>query len=319
MSASPTNVPVLDEWPPLPYPAWRETQETLHRWLQIVGKVKLELSPFLNEWWNVALTVTARGLTTGPVPYGAGTFEVSFDFIDHGLFIHTSAGQTRVMPLIPRSVAAFYAEFLATLRSLGIEVTINPTPVEIVDPISCAIDHERNAYDAAAVQRWWRVLVGTDRVLQRFRTPFVGKSSPILFFWGSFDLTQVRFSGRPAAPPAGAPHFVQLAESQENFACGFWPGNATMAGVLLDEPAFYAYIYPEPAGFKDAPVQPAAAAYREEFGEYLLPYAAVREAPDPEQALLDFFTTTYEAAANAAAWDRDALERYDLPGLTGQQ
>ena len=157
------------DWPPLPFPDWQETQETLHRWLQIVGKVKLELSPFLNEWWNVALAVTARGLATGPIPYGAGTFEITFDFIDHTLVIHTSAGQYRALPLLPRSVASFYAEFFDTLGSLGIEVAINPMPVEIVDPISCAVDHERDAYDADAVHRWWRILVGTERVLQRFR------------------------------------------------------------------------------------------------------------------------------------------------------
>jgi hypothetical protein len=319
MSMSPTPDPLTGDWPPLPFPDWQDTQETLHRWLQIAGKVKLELTPFLNEWWNVALTVTARGLSTGPIPYGAGTFEIAFDFIDHTLFIHTSAGQTRALPLLPRSVAAFYAEFFEILRSLGIEVSINPMPVEIVNPISCAIDHERDAYDADAVHRWWRILLGTERVLQHFRTPFVGKSSPILWFWGSFDLTHVRFSGRPAEPPPGAPRFVQLAEDQENYACGFWPGNANYSGVLLNEPAFYAYIYPEPPDFPTAPVLPAAAAYRPELGQFILPYAAVRESAAPEQAIHDFFSSTYEAAATAAAWDRSLLERHDLPGLPGDR
>ena len=307
-----------DAWPALPFAEWRETQETLHRWLQIVGKVKLELTPFLNEWWNVALTVTARGLTTGPIPYGAGVFEVSFDFVDHSLLIHTSDGQTRAMPLIPRSVAAFYAEFFETLRSLGIEVSINPMPVEIVNPISCEVDFERDAYDADAVQRWWRILVQTERVLQRFRTPFVGKGSPVNLFWGSFDLALTRFNGRPASLP-GAPRFMQLAEDQENFACGFWPGNANYAGVELGEAAFYAYIFPEPSGFEDAEVGPAAAAYRSDFRQFLLPYAAARDTADPAAAIAEFFASTYIAAAETAGWDRTALERHDLPGLPAER
>ena len=307
----------VEKWPPLPFPDWQPTQETLHRWLQIVGKVKLELSPFVNQWWNVALTVTARGLATGPMPYGAGAFEISFDFIEHTLFIHTSDGHTRSMPLIPRTVAAFYAEFFDTLRSLGIEVTINPMPVEIPNPISCEVDVERDAYDAEAVQRWWQVMLQTDLVLQRHRIPFVGKSSPTLFFWGSFDLTQVRFNGRPASLPPGAPYFMQLAENQENVACGFWPGNVTYSGVLLNEPAFYAYIFPEPAALPQAAVQPAAAAYRQELGQFILPYAAIRDSATPDQDLLAFFTSTYEAAANTAGWDRAALEQHDLPGLPG--
>ncbi len=221
------------------------------------------------------------------------------------------------MPLIPRSVAAFYEEFFDTLRSLGIEVTINPMPVEIPNPISCAVDFERDSYDAEAVQRWWRVTLQTDLVLQRYRTPFVGKSSPTLFFWGSFDLTQVRFNGRPASLPASAPYFMRLAEDQENFACGFWPGNVTYSGLVLNEPAYYAYIFPAPEAFPATTVRPAAASYREEYGEFLLPYAAVRESATPEQDLLDFFTSTYEAAATTAGWDRTALERHDLPGLPG--
>lgn len=318
LAQSPANQ-LSGDWPALPFAEWRETQETLHRWLQIVGKVKLELTPFVNEWWNVALTMTARGLSTGPIPYGMGTFEINFDFIDHSLLIDTSDGQSRALPLIPRSVATFYAEFFETLRSLGIEVRINPMPVEIPNPIACDVDHERDAYDAAAVQRWWRILVQTERVMQRFRTPFVGKSSPVLFFWGSFDLTLVRFNGRPASLPPEAPRFMQLAEDQENYACGFWPGNATYTGVLLNEPAFYAYIFPEPPGFPEADVRPAAAAYRPELGQFILPYAAARDSGDPATAIAEFFTSAYVAAAEAAGWDRAALERHDLPGLADRR
>lgn len=254
------NGPVSD-WPDLPLDEWRDTQETLHRWTQIVGKVKLELTSFLNEWWNVALSVTARGLTSGPIPYGNGAFEIAFDFIEHNLSIQTSDGRTRYLPLIPRSVADFYAEFFATLRALEIEVEINPIPVEIDDPISCELDRTRASYDAEMVNRWWRILVRTETVLQRYRSSFSGKSSPIMFFWGSFDLTTVRFSGRPASTPEGVPRFFQLAEDQENVSCGFWPGNPNYAGVMLGEPAFYAYIFPEPPGFAGAEVLPGAAAY----------------------------------------------------------
>lgn len=300
-------------WPDLPFDEWRETQETLHRWTQIVGKVKLELTPFLNEWWNVALSVTAHGLTSGPIPYGRGGFEITFDFIDHNLFIQTSDGRRKCLPLIPRSVADFYAEFFVALRALNIDVEINPMPVEIVDPISCELDWTHASYDADAVHRWWRILLQTDTVLQRYRSSFAGKSSPIMFFWGSFDLTTVRFSGRPASPPEGAPRFLQLAEDQENVACGFWPGNPNYAGVTLGEPAFYAYIYPEPPGFAEAAVRPGEATYNPELGQFILPYRAVRDSPDPGAQILTFFESAYEAAATLAGWDRDALELTGLP------
>lgn len=303
------TVPITETWPALPLEAWRETQETLHLWMQVVGKVKLELSPFWNEWWNVAFAVTPRGLTTGLIPASDGTFAVDFDFVDHTLFVHASDGRTRAMPLIPRSVADFYAEFLATLRAMRIEVTINPLPVEIPHPISCDIDHEHASYDPEPVQRWWRILVQTEKVLQRYRSPFVGKSSPVNFFWGSFDLAATRFSGRPAAPPAGAPRFLQLAESQENFSCGFWPGNATMSGFELGESVFYAYVYPAPPGLKEAAILPESALYHPELGLFLLRYDDARRAADPEQAILDFFQSSYEAAAALAGWDRQSLER----------
>lgn len=298
-----------ETWPPLPLTAWRETQETLHLWTQIVGKVKLELTPFLNEWWNVALAVTARGLTTGPIPSLAGTFAIDFDFIDHTLFIHASTGQTESMPLTSRTVADFYVQFMETLRTMGIDVTINPLPTEIPDPIPCDIDHTHGTYDPEFAHRWWMIQLHVELVLQRYRSNFVGKSSPVNFFWGSFDLTTTRFSGRPAAPPEGAPRFLQIAEAQENVACGFWPGHTTMTGITLGEPAFYAYIYPEPPGFSEASVRPAAARYEPSLGQFLLLYEDARRSASPAAAILEFFESTYEVAATLAGWDRDALER----------
>jgi hypothetical protein len=296
-------------WPALPLEEWRATQETLHRWTQVVGKVKLALTPFLNEWWNVAFAVTPRGLTTGPIPAGDGAFSLDFDFVEHILFVHSSDGRTQTLPLISRSVAAFYAEFLATLRAMGIAVTLNPRPVEFPSPIHFDLDHEHSSYDPEPVERWWRIMVQTETILQRFRTPFAGKSSPVHFFWGSFDLAASRFSGRPADPPAGAPRFVQLAETQENFACGFWPGNATMTGFELGEPAFYAYVYPAPPGFAAAAVRPDATRYDPDLGEFVLQYDDVRRAAAPDAAILDFFESTYRAATTLAGWDRRALER----------
>ena len=298
-----------EAWPALPLEEWRGTQETLHLWTQIVGKVKLELTPFLNEWWNIAFAVTPRGLTTGPIPAGDGAFAVDFDFVDHALFVRASDGRTRALPLVPRTVAAFYAEFLATLRAMGIAVAVNPLPVEVPNPISFDADTGHASYDPEPVGRWWRIVLQAERVLQRFRSPFVGKSSPVHFFWGSFDLAATRFSGRPAAPPAGAPRFLQLAETQENFACGFWPGNATMTGFELGEPAFYACVYPAPPGFTAAAGCPGAAFYHPDLGEYLLRYDDVRRAADPERAVLDFFQSAYDAATDLAGWDRRALER----------
>jgi Family of unknown function (DUF5996) len=303
-----SGLTATEAWPALPLAAWADTQETLHLWTQIVGKVKLELTPFLNEWWNVAFTLTSRGLTTGPIPAGDGTFAVDFDFIDHTLFIHASDGRTRSMPLIPRSVAEFYSEFLGTLRAMGIEVAINPLPVEIPNPISCEVDTHHASYDPDPVQRWWRIMLQTEKVLQHYRSPFVGKGSPVNFFWGSFDLAASRFSGRPADPPVGAPFFLQLAESQENVTCGFWPGNATMAGATLGEPAFFSYAYPESPGFREAAVRPEEAHFDPVLGLFLLRYEDVRQDVAPENLILDFFQSTYEAAANLGGWNREALE-----------
>jgi hypothetical protein len=301
--AAKTTVTAVEDWPELPLNAWQDTLDTLHMWTQVVGKVKLELTPFLNEWWNVALTVTARGLTTGPIPAGNRIFEIDFDFIDHTLNVMTNLGEVRALPLVPRTVASLYAELMATLEALGIAVTINPIPCEVPDPIPCDVNETYASYDPEYVVRWWRILVQTELVLQRFRASFFGKSSPILFYWGSFDLGHTRFSGRPADPPAGAPRFFQIAEDQENFACGFWPGNVSAAGITFGEPAFYAYHFPAPEGFNEAPVRPDAAYFDTAMGEFILRYDDARRTASPEDAVLEFFQSSYEAAAAAANWE----------------
>jgi hypothetical protein len=281
-------------------------------WLQIVGKVKLELTPFLNEWWNIGLFVNARGLTTGLIPAGSEAFEVAFDFISHDLTILTSSDEVRTIPLTPRSVASFYAEFMETLAALGIEVKINPVPSEVPNPIPCDTNEIHASYDPEYVNRWWRILVQSHLVLQRFRASFAGKSSPILFYWGSFDLSHARFSGRLTDPPAGAPRFLQIAEDQENFACGFWPGNVGYSGITFGEPAFYAYHYPTPAGYSAEPVRPGAGYFDKTMGEFIFRYEDARQSTSPENAVLEFFQSTYEAAAGRANWDRGTLE--SVPG-----
>jgi hypothetical protein len=290
-------------WPPLPWDEWKDTCDTLHLWTQIVGKVKVRLSPFLNQLWHVAFHPTPRGLATGRIPYGHGVFAVQFDFIDHTVSITTSDGAVRVVPLMPRSVADFYREFMLTLRDLDVHVAITPRPDEIPDPIPFDQDDVHAAYDATSVQKWWGVTLQITTILDRYRSSFNGKSSPVLFWWGSFDLNTTRFSGRPAPLLQGVPRFMQLSEDQENFACGFWPGNVTASGVRLDEPMFFAYIYPEPTGFKEASVSPSSARYDERLGEFLLPYADARVSAAPDQTILSFFETAYSAAATLAKWD----------------
>ncbi|MDQ2743791.1 MAG: DUF5996 family protein [Chloroflexota bacterium] len=298
-----------ERWSPLPWNEWKDTCETLHLWTQIVGKAKLQLAPFLNELWEVGFHVTARGMTTGIIPTGERVFEVNFDFVDHNLFVATSDGQIKAVPLTPRSVADFYDEFMSILQALGIDVTITTTPVETSITTPYDRDHTHASYDAGSVNRWWRILVQTTTILQRYRSSFSGKSSPVLFYWGSFDLSEARYSGKPLPPSEGMPRFYQIAEDEENVACGFWPGNPNASGVTLGEPAFYSYIKPAPEGYKDASVQPSAAQYDSRLGEFILRYQDARSAASPDQTILDFFQSTYRAAAELAHWDRASLER----------
>ena len=291
-------------WPPLPYGAWKETRDTLHMWTQIVGIVRMELSPFLNHWWHVALYVTPRGLTTSAIPYHGSTFEVTFDFLEHNLFIRTSRGETKALPLIPRSVASFYREFMDCLHALGIEVTINTLPSEVRNPIRCDVDEVHASYDPLYARRFWRVLEQTSTVMQRYRSPFLGKSSPIHLFWGSFDLAVTLFSGRRAPERPGDDRMTRESMSHEEISCGFWPGDER-----FPDPAFYAYASPTPPGLPSAALRPAEAFFSPEMGEFLLLYEDVRNTTSPEQALLEFFQSTYEAGVTLAHWDREALER----------
>jgi len=308
MSENHAPTGTAETWPALPLDEWQETLDTLHMWLQIIGKIKLELVPFQNQWWNIALIPTVRGLATGLIPYGERAFEIDLDFLDHTLVIRTSDGDVTTIDLAPRSVAEFYAELMNALDTLGISVKINPIPVEASHTIPCDTNEVHKSYDPEYATRFWRILLGTSRVLQRYNSRFTGKASPIQFFWGSFDLSQVRFSGRPAETPQGAPRFLQLAENEENAACGFWPGNTAMSGLTLGEPAFYAYAYPQPDGYTMASVRPVTANYDEQFGQFLLRYEDVRSSLTPEQDILDFFESTYEIAAQTGDWDRATLD-----------
>jgi hypothetical protein len=302
-----------DPWPRLPLDAWQDTYATLHLWTQIVGKIRLTQMPWINHSWHVTLYVTARGLTTSPMPYGSRTFQIDFDFLDHRLLILTSDGTRRALDLKPQSVAAFYAGVLTALEGLGLPVTIYAKPNEVEAPIPFAEDRVHTAYDAEYAQHFWRVLVQADRVFRQFRAHFIGKCSPVHFFWGGFDLAVTRFSGRAAPPhPGGIPHLpdwiTREAYSHEVSSCGFWPG-----GGPHPFPLFYSYVYPEPAGFRAAPVQPNGAFYSAALREFVLPYDEVCRAASPDALLRDFLQSTYEAAAELAQWDRRALERDQHP------
>jgi hypothetical protein len=295
-------------WPELPTATWRDTYATLHLWTQIVGKIRLTKSPWLNHSWHVTLYVTARGLTTSPIPDGDRTFQIDFDFIDHTLRISTSDGAQRQFALAGKSVASFYLAVLAELNALGIDIAIDEMPNELPDPIRFSQDDQHASYDPDAVRRFHQILKNCDRIFKQFRTGFLGKASPVHFFWGSFDLAVTRFSGRTAPRhPGGVPNLPDAvaheAYSHEVSSAGFWPG-----GGAIDYPAFYCYAYPEPPGFRAAMVRPDAAFFSEALGEFVLPYDAVRTAADPDRALLDFLQSTYEAAAISAKWDRQALE-----------
>jgi hypothetical protein len=298
----------IEAWPPLPLDGWRDTSETFHLWAQIVGKIRLTQTPWINHTWNSTLYVTSRGLTTSPIPHGTRTFEIEFDLIAHELVARTSDGGVFNMPLEPQTVAEFYEQLLGALTRLHVPVKIHGRPNELENPIPFNRDRTHKSYDRDAVNRFWRVLVQTDRVFKMFRGRFIGKCSPVHFFWGAADLAVTRFSGRVAPPhPGGIPNLpdrvTRDAYSHEVSSCGFWAGGGPIA-----YPAFYAYAYPEPPGFAESAVRPAQAFYSPDLHEFILPYAAVRTAADPDGTLLDFVQSTYDAAADRAHWDRAALE-----------
>ena len=304
----------LTVWLDLPYNSWRDTAATLQLWTQIVGKVRLTLTPWLNHGWQVPLYVTARGLGTSPIPAGSEILEIEFDFISHRLIARTSRGEKRELPLEPQTVADFYRSVIGLLNRIGVAVAIHEMPNEVPDPIRFSRDHGHSSYDHAAAHSFWRALVQADRVFKLFRTGFLGKASPVHFFWGSFDLAVTRFSGRTAPRhPGGVPGLpdavTREAYSHEVSSAGFWPGNDAFPHA-----AFYSYAYPEPAGFRDRPVTPGAR-FDGVLGEFILPYEAVRNAADPEALLLEFLSTTYAAAADMGGWDRAALEcPFGVPG-----
>jgi hypothetical protein len=295
---------VAETWPELPYEAWAPTLDTLHMWTQVVGKVRLALSPYLNHWWQVPLYVSARGLATTAIPHKGGNFEIEFDLVSHGLRITLSDGRTQRLGLKPKSVADFHAEVMQALKGLGIDVHIRTMPQEFANPIPFEKDTTHASYDPDAANRFWRVLVEVDKVLKEFRGGFLGKASPVHFFWGSFDLCVTRFSGRRAALKPDADPVTREAYSHEVASVGWWPGDAS-----IPYPCFYAYAAPEPAGYGAEPVAPAAAYYNRDMAQFHLKYDDVRRAADPRADLLVFCRTTYEAAAKLASWDRPALER----------
>ena len=290
--------------PALPLDSWKETLETLHMWTQIVGKVRLKLCPLVNQWWNVPLYVTARGMTTSAMPYEQRSFEVQFDFIEHKLTIEASDGRVVTMPLAAESVAEFYKKFMAALAELGVSVHIWTMPCEVPNPTPFEKDRVHAAYDPDAAHKFWRILVWVDQILKKFRAGFEGKASPVHFFWGSFDLAVTRFSGRVAPERPGADSITREAYSHEVNSAGFWPGGGDIKG-----PAFYSYAAPEPPGFAERRVRPEAAFYHPQMKEFLLMYDDVRAAASPKAALMEFLQSTYDAAADCGKWDRKALER----------
>jgi hypothetical protein len=292
-------------WPALPLAEWKDTYATLHMWTQIVGKIRLALGPPINHFWGTTFYVTARGLTTSAMPYHKGTVEINFDFVAHALEIVTSLGETRSFRLVPRTVAQFYFELMSALHSLGIDAKVWTMPVEVPRPVRFNLDEAHSSYDSEYAHRFWQVLVSVDTVLRKFRSRFIGKASPVHFFWGSFDLAATRFSGRRAPERPDADFITEEAYSHEVISHGFWPGD----GAVIKDAAFYAYAAPEPAGFKDQRVMPSKAFYSGEKNEFFLMYDDVRLAHSPEQALLEFCQSTYEAGANLGHWDRASLEK----------
>ena len=299
----------MDQWPELSFQEWKDTYATLHMWTQIVGKIRLAHSPWVNHSWHTTLYVTSRGLTTSPIPYGQVTFQIDFDFIDHKLIVQASDGGVETMALAPRSVANFHGELIARLAQLGYEVKIHASPNEVASPIEFKRDEVHASYDAGSAHRFWRALVQADRVLKQFRGRFIGKCSPVHFFWGSFDLAVTRFSGRRAPlHPGGVPHLpdaiTREAYSHEVSSCGFWPGNEQ-----VPEAVFYSYAYPEPQGFPGATIASGLAAYDTNLREFILPYDEVRISATPDETLLEFLQSSYQAAADLGGWNRAELER----------
>jgi len=293
----------MNFWPELPLSAWKDTYATLHMWTQIVGKIKLKLNPFVNHWWQVALYVTPRGLTSSTIPYKMRSFEIVFDFVDHTLSIRTHEGLARTLALSPKPVAEFYKELMSCLHSLGIEVQVDLMPSEVPNPIPLDQDLVHAAYDYEFATRLCQILVQTDRVMKKFRSDFIGKCSPVHFFWGSFDLAVTRFSGRTAPRRAGIDHITEVAYSHEVISCGFWPGSGN-----IQDPAFYAYAAPEPIGYNQGPILPPSAFYNPATKGYILRYEEVRRASDPDHMLLEFFQSTYNLGADLGRWDRSSLE-----------
>lgn len=308
MEQSAANTSNIDIWPSLPLSAWQDTYTTLHLWLQIIGKIKLKQAPVANHWWQVPLYVTTRGITTAPIPHSSRTFQFDLDFIAHQLYITTNDNAVESMPLTANSVSVFYREIMARLHEMALPVKIWTTPVEVPKPIPFEQDNANKSYDKDYSNRLWRILVQTERILNQCRSNFLGKISPIHFFWGSFDLALSRFSGRRAPPHPGAPFVSDFvtreAYSHEVSSCGFWPG-----GGPISEPIFYAYIYPEPPGYNETALDIPGAYYSNDLREFVLPYQCVRQAQDPDKLLRDFFQNTYITAADLAGWDRAALER----------
>jgi hypothetical protein len=290
-------------WPELPYEPWKDTLDTVHMWLQVAGKIKLALSPYVNEWWHVALSITARGVTTRLIPYGSRSFQIDFDFIHHRADLVVSDGSVLSLRLEPRSVADFYRELMDHMNQLGLAVAISREPSEVEDPIRFDEDHQHDSYDAESVTRWWQILLNTERVLARYRTGFVGKNSPILLWWGALDISQVRFSGRPSPAKHWPTRWMRLAADHEQASAGFWPGD-----YRYPAPAFFAYTAPEPEGCRSAQLRPEGAIFHPDLSEFILPYEAVRGHGDPAAVVLEFYESAYNVGANLAGWDRQALE-----------
>jgi hypothetical protein len=312
MSQSATLRETEESWPELPWRDWAPTVSTLHMWLQIVGKVRMALAPPRNHWWHIPLYVTSRGLTTSPIPYGRRSFQVDFDFLDHRLDVSDTDGRTFAMPLLPRSVARFYGEFMAGLGGLGIDVRISTKPVEVAEAIPFDSDEEHASYDPSHARLLWRGFLQADRVMKEFQVGFVGKASPVQLFWGSFDLAATRYSGRTAPlHPGGVPNcptwVMEEAYSREESSIGWWPSSEPPG------PVFYAYTYPEPEGYRAAAIRTAGASFDERFGELMLPWDVVRQAPDPTTTALEFFQAAYETGADLAGWDRTMLEPVARP------